>query len=113
MLWQYQSYICCQGNCLCKKSHTPIRSLCNMDSAYCCMIWAAWQLWPLFCRKTSQEAHCCAGAPLFAVGRVLSAGPAGASTPLTFSAHYDNHWEFTTHELNFVLKSSGAEAAEL
>ena len=65
------------------------------------------------CRETYQRRVCPAGASLYAVGRVVSAGPAGASTPLTFSAHYDNHWDFTTHELHFVLKSSGAEAAAL
>lgn len=64
--------------------------------------------------RYTQQIHVLpAGGPLFAVGRVVSAGPAGASTPLTFSAHYDNHWDFTTHELVFVIKSLGAEAAAL
>ena len=54
--------------------------------------------------------YLCAGAPLYTVARVISTGPAGASTPLTFRAHYDDHWAFTTHELVFLLRSAVAEA---
>ena len=54
-----------------------------------------------------------AGAPLFAVARVVSAGSAGAAMPLTFSAHFDDHWEFTTHELVFVTEPSVAVSEQL
>ena len=68
------------------------------------------------CRASCLHAICVsgavslAGAPLFAVARVASAGSAGAAMPLTFSAHFDDNWEFTTHELVFVTEPSVAQS---
>ena len=54
-----------------------------------------------------------AGMPLVVVARVVSTGPAGAAMPLKFSAHYDDHWEFVTHELVFVTELATAEMEQL
>ena len=47
------------------------------------------------------------------VARVVSTGPAGAAMPLRFSAHYDDHWEYATHELVFVTEMATAEVEQL
>ena len=65
---------------------------------------------PTVMQTGNTGAYLCAGAPLYTVARVISTGPAGASTPLTFRAHYDDHWDFTTYELVFVLRSAVAAA---
>ena len=54
-----------------------------------------------------------AGEALLVVARVVSTGPAGAARPLRFSAHYDDHWAFATHELVFVTEMTSAEVEEL
>ena len=51
-----------------------------------------------------------AGGPLFAVARLVSRGNLG---PLVFTAHYDDHWEFTTHDLVFVSKPLVAMSEQL
>jgi hypothetical protein len=51
-----------------------------------------------------------AGGLLFAVARLVSEGNLG---PLVFSAHYDDHWEFTTHDLVFVSEPLVAVSEQL
>ena len=47
------------------------------------------------------------------VARVVSTGPVGAAMPLTFSAHYDDHWEYATHELVFMTEMASADVERL
>ena len=54
-----------------------------------------------------------AGKALVVVARVASTGPAGAAKPLMFSAHYDDHQQFATHELVFVTEMATAEVEQL
>lgn len=51
-----------------------------------------------------------AGGPLFAVARLVSRGHLG---PLVFTAHYDDHWEFTMHDLVFVSEPLVAMSEQL
>ncbi len=54
-----------------------------------------------------------AGEALVVVARVVSTGPVGAAMPLRFSAHYDDHWEYSTHELVFVTEMASAGVEQL